>query len=95
MSIPLVVRERSGWHRGLQVAGIAALAGLAVLASTANQFRLGQLTVALLYASAIAGLNLATGYTGRCPSATPRSSGSAPTRPAFWSPRTTGTRLSP
>lgn len=65
MSIPLVIRERSGWHRGLQAAGVAALAGLAVLASTADQFRLGQLTVALLYASAIAGLNLATGYTGQ------------------------------
>ncbi len=65
MSIPLIVRERSGWHRGLQTAGIVALAGLAVWASTANQFRLGQLTVALLYASAIAGLNLATGYTGQ------------------------------
>jgi branched-chain amino acid transport system permease protein len=65
MSIPLVVRERSAGHRGLQAAGVAALAGLAVWASTADQFRLGQLTVALLYASAIAGLNLATGYTGQ------------------------------
>ena len=65
MTTPLVVRERSAAHRGLQVAGLVLLAGLAVWASTFNSFRLGQLTVALLYATAIAGLNLATGYTGQ------------------------------
>ncbi len=65
MSMPLIVPERSAAHRGLQAAGIVALAALAVWASTANQFVLGQLTVALLYATAIAGLNLATGYTGQ------------------------------
>jgi len=65
MSMPLVVQERSAAHRGLQAAGIVVLAALAVWASTANQFVLGQLTVALLYATAIAGLNLATGYTGQ------------------------------
>jgi branched-chain amino acid transport system permease protein len=62
---PLLVRERSAAHRSLQVAGIVFLALLAVYASTLNSFRLGQLTVALLYATAIAGLNLATGYTGQ------------------------------
>jgi branched-chain amino acid transport system permease protein len=56
---PLLVRERSAAHRSLQVAGIVFLALLAVYASTLNSFRLGQLTVAL------AGLNLATGYTGQ------------------------------
>ena len=65
MSMPLVIRERSATHRGLQVAGVALLTVLAVWASTSNQFLLGQLTVALLYATAIAGLNLATGYTGQ------------------------------
>ena len=64
-SLPVLVKERSAAHRGLQVAGIVALGALAVFASTSNPFRLGQLTVALLYASAIAGLNLATGYTGQ------------------------------
>jgi branched-chain amino acid transport system permease protein len=64
-ALPLLVRERSAAHRSLQVAGIAILSLLAVYASTLNSFRLGQLTVALLYATAIAGLNLATGYTGQ------------------------------
>jgi branched-chain amino acid transport system permease protein len=64
-ALPLLVRERSAGHRGLQVAGFVVLAGLAIGASTANPFQLGQLTVALLYATAIAGLNLATGYTGQ------------------------------
>ena len=64
-ALPLLIRERSAAHRGLQTAGIVVLALLAVYASTLNSFRLGQLTVALLYATAIAGLNLATGYTGQ------------------------------
>ena len=64
-ALPLLVRERSAAHRSLQIAGIVLLAALAVYASTLNSFRLGQLTVALLYATAIAGLNLATGYTGQ------------------------------
>jgi hypothetical protein len=93
-ALPLLVRERSPAHRGLQAAGFVVLAGLAIFASTSNPFQLGQLTVALLYATAIAGLNLATGYTGQLPSGTRRSSGSAPTPPASWSPRTTGTRWS-
>jgi len=64
-TLPVLIRERSAAHRGLQIGGIAVLTGLAVYASTLNQFRLGQLTIALLYATAIAGLNLATGYTGQ------------------------------
>jgi branched-chain amino acid transport system permease protein len=64
-ALPVLVRERSAAHRSLQAAGIIALVLLAVWASTFNSFRLGQLTVALLYATAIAGLNLATGYTGQ------------------------------
>jgi branched-chain amino acid transport system permease protein len=64
-ALPVLVRERSAAHRSLQAAGIVALVLLAVWASTFNSFRLGQLTVALLYATAIAGLNLATGYTGQ------------------------------
>jgi branched-chain amino acid transport system permease protein len=64
-ALPLLVRERSAAHRGLQAAGFVVLAALTVLASTLNSFQLGQLTVALLYATAIAGLNLATGYTGQ------------------------------
>ena len=64
-SLPVIVRERSPLHRALQTAGIVVLVLLAVYVSTMNSFRLGQFTVALLYASAIAGLNLATGYTGQ------------------------------
>jgi len=55
-----------------------------------NSFREGQLTQALIYASAIAGLNLATGYTGMLSIAIRRSSASVPTRPASWCRSTTG-----
>lgn len=64
-ALPLAIRQRSAAHRTLQTAGLVILVALAVYASTLNSFRLGQLTVALLYATAIAGLNLATGYTGQ------------------------------
>ncbi len=52
-------------HRSLQAVGLAVLAGLAVWTSTTNSFRVGQVTLALIYASAIAGLNLVTGMTGQ------------------------------
>lgn len=62
---PVRLRRGSPAHRGLQALGLAALVGLAMWASGLSSFRVGQLTQALIYASAIAGLNLATGYTGQ------------------------------
>jgi branched-chain amino acid transport system permease protein len=64
-SLPVLVPERSLAHRGLQAVGLVALIAIALGASGLNNFRLGQLTVALTYAAAIVGLNLATGYTGQ------------------------------
>ncbi len=63
-SLPLQVDQGSPAHRTLQVLGLAALAGLAILGSRTNSFQVGLLTQALIYATAIAGLNLVTGYTG-------------------------------
>ena len=61
----LQLRRGCARHRTLQVAGVTALVAAAVWASGLSSFRVGQLTQALVYASAIAGLNLATGYTGQ------------------------------
>ncbi len=63
-SIPLQVVQGSPVHRTLQVFGLAVLAGLAIIGSRTNSFQVGLLTQALIYATAIAGLNLVTGYTG-------------------------------
>jgi branched-chain amino acid transport system permease protein len=51
-------------HRSLLVFGLAILVGLAIMGSRTNSFQVGLLTQALIYATAIAGLNLVTGYTG-------------------------------
>jgi branched-chain amino acid transport system permease protein len=62
--LPLLINQGSAVHRSLQIFGVALLAGLAILGSRTNSFQVGLLTEALIYASAIAGLNLVTGYTG-------------------------------
>ena len=62
--LPVRITQKSPAHRFLQVFGIALLVALAIIGSRTNSVREGQLTQALIYASAIAGLNLATGYTG-------------------------------
>ena len=62
--LPLEINQGSVVHRFLQVFGPAILVGLAILGSRANSFQVGLLTQALIYATAIAGLNLVTGYTG-------------------------------
>jgi branched-chain amino acid transport system permease protein len=63
-SLPLQIRQGSPPHRFLQVFGLAVLVGLAIMGSRTNSFQVGLLTQALIYATAIAGLNLVTGYTG-------------------------------
>jgi branched-chain amino acid transport system permease protein len=62
--LPLLINQGSPTHRFLQVFGLAMLIALAFLGSRANSFQVGLLTQALIYATAIAGLNLVTGYTG-------------------------------
>ncbi|MFZ1063692.1 MAG: hypothetical protein WAN30_09510, partial [Acidimicrobiales bacterium] len=62
-SLPLEINQGSALHRSLQVFGLAVLVALAILGSRTNSFQVGLLTEALIYASAIAGLNLVTGYT--------------------------------
>jgi branched-chain amino acid transport system permease protein len=64
-SLPVRLRENSAGHRALQTVGVVVLIGLAYYASTLNSFRVGQVTLAMIYATAIVGLNLATGYTGQ------------------------------
>lgn len=63
-SLPLQINQGSATHRSLQGLGLAVLVGLAFMGSMTNSFQVGLLTQALIYASAIAGLNLVTGYTG-------------------------------
>lgn len=63
-SLPLLINQGSPTHRFIQVFGLAILVSLAILGSRANSFQVGLLTQALIYATAIAGLNLVTGYTG-------------------------------
>lgn len=62
--LPLQIGQGSPVHRSLQVLGLAVLVALAILGSRTNSFQVGLLTQALIYAIAIAGLNLVTGYTG-------------------------------
>jgi branched-chain amino acid transport system permease protein len=63
-TLPLQINQGSPTHRFLQVFGLVLLVALAFLGSRANSFQVGLLTQALIYATAIAGLNLVTGYTG-------------------------------
>jgi branched-chain amino acid transport system permease protein len=61
---PLVIRTGSRGHVGLVVLGLAVAAAIIAWAGGLGQFNQGQLTLAIIYAIAIAGLNIATGYTG-------------------------------
>ena len=63
-TLSLQINQGSPTHRFLQVFGLVLLVALAFLGSRANSFQVGLLTQALIYATAIAGLNLVTGYTG-------------------------------
>ncbi len=63
-SYPFIAHKGSRIHIGLIIAG-ALVAGLVTLwGAGLGQFQQGQLTRVMIYAIAIAGLNIATGYTG-------------------------------
>jgi branched-chain amino acid transport system permease protein len=61
---PYVVRRRTGPHRALVAAGLLAAVAVLWWGGHIGQFNQGQLTRVMIYAIAIAGLNIATGYTG-------------------------------
>ncbi|MGN6606720.1 MAG: branched-chain amino acid ABC transporter permease [Jatrophihabitans sp.] len=63
-SLPFVVQRGSGVHLGLVALGLAAVVGAILYGGSIGAFEQGQLTRVMIYAVAIAGLNIATGYTG-------------------------------
>ncbi|MFT4288741.1 branched-chain amino acid ABC transporter permease [Nocardioides sp.] len=64
MKLPVVVKRDSAAYRGLYVAALIAIAVLVFWGSTLERFEMGQVTRVMIFAIAIAGLNIATGYTG-------------------------------
>ena len=68
MATPPVFRPRSAWSRptGLQLAGLGVLLIAAcVLPFVISNYRVFQFTLALVYAIALMGLNMLTGYNGQ------------------------------
>jgi branched-chain amino acid transport system permease protein len=63
-AVPFTVRRRSVPHLVLIAAGLVVAAALVLWGGSFGQFNQGQLVLVLSYAIAIAGLNVATGYTG-------------------------------
>jgi branched-chain amino acid transport system permease protein len=62
--LPFVVTRNSRPHLAFIAVGAVVVIGVVAWASTFGQFNQGQLTRVMIYAIAIAGLNIATGYTG-------------------------------
>lgn len=62
--LPVVVQRGTWPHAGLVVVGIAIVAGVMIWGAGLGIFNQTQLTRVAIYAIAIAGLNVATGYTG-------------------------------
>ncbi len=62
--LPIVVRRNSAPHLGLLVLAAVAVAGLLGWGSGLAEFDRGQVTRVMIYAIAIAGLNVASGYAG-------------------------------
>jgi branched-chain amino acid transport system permease protein len=62
--LPYVIERNSRAHCGLIAIGIVFVVAVIAWASGMGQFNQGQLTRVMIYAVAIAGLNIATGYTG-------------------------------
>jgi branched-chain amino acid transport system permease protein len=61
---PVVIERNSPAHLILVVVGVLAVAGVIAWGAGLEPFNQGQLTRVMIYACAIAGLNIATGYTG-------------------------------
>ena len=62
--LPYVITRNSPQHLGLILVGLVVVAAVVGWVSTFGQFNQGQVTRVMIYAIAIAGLNIATGYTG-------------------------------
>jgi branched-chain amino acid transport system permease protein len=62
--LPYVITRNSREHVVLIAVGLVVVAGIVGWVSTFGQFNQGQVTRVMIYAIAIAGLNIATGYTG-------------------------------
>jgi branched-chain amino acid transport system permease protein len=60
----LIIARNSRAHTALVAVGVLAVAGVIVWGAGLGAFNQGQLTRVMIYACAIAGLNIATGYTG-------------------------------
>jgi branched-chain amino acid transport system permease protein len=63
-AFPVVVRRGSATHRGAQVGALLGLALLVFFMGTADGFRVGQFDTVLIYAIAVCGINLVSGYGG-------------------------------
>jgi len=63
--VPISVVAGSPASRGLGALGVAVLIALAIWGSATGAALVGELTLVCIYATAISGLNLATGYTGQ------------------------------
>ena len=61
---PYIVQRNSRTHLAMIVLGVIVVAAVVVWGGGLGQFNQGQLTRVMIYAIAIAGLNIATGYTG-------------------------------
>ncbi len=64
MSTPRIIHRGSGTHRAMLVAAAIGAALVIVWTSRFGTFNRGQITRVMIYAIAISGLNIATGYTG-------------------------------
>jgi len=62
--MPIVIEQGTNRYRGLVAVGLAVAVLVVLWASGLDPFQRGQVTRVLIYAVAIAGLNVATGYTG-------------------------------
>ena len=61
---PYIVQRNSRTHIAMIVLGVFVVAAVVIWGGGFGQFNQGQLTRVMIYAIAIAGLNMATGYTG-------------------------------
>jgi branched-chain amino acid transport system permease protein len=62
--LPVTMHRGGAAHRVTHLAVVLALAGLALALSTANAFHVGQFDTVLIFAIAVYGLNLVSGYGG-------------------------------